>query len=378
MDKLNILCGASLFSKVVIRKSRLKIQFICDENLSKSGNFFEGIEIINYSTIEELLQHNEVNMFLANRYASETVKKLEKYFQNNNFGLFGFTSDDLSSYTKIIDIFDYYKKCDLIKKTIFSVGTSVRFENLGNGKILILTMKKVGTISIREGLEKVFGEPQMHIHSFNCNPTGLEKEIMTPYLQEAIMKIRERIKIGKELRVITSVREPVSRNISFMFYILPRLLGEYAYVPNTLKSKNAYTEIFEDMYYKFINHDYVLNWFDDEVYKYLGINIYEYPFDKEKGYSIIEKGNIKLLVLKLEKLNECVQVIRQFTGAKNFELAKENSSNDYWYKPIYDNFKKNFIPNREYLNKLYGSKFMQYFYSDNEIEAFYKKWLRIL
>ena len=117
---------------------------------------------------------------------------------------------------------------------------------------------------------------------------------------------------------------------------------------------------------------------DDEVYKYLGINIYEYPFDKEKGYLIIEKGNIKLLILKLEKLNECVQVIRQFTGAGNFELAKENSSNDYWYKPIYDNFKKDFIPNREYLNKLYKSKFMQYFYSDSEIEAFYKKWLRIL
>lgn len=328
--------------------------------------------------IEELLQNNEVNLFLANRYVSGTVKKLEQYFQNNNFGLFGFTSDDLSSYTKIIDIFDYYKKCDLIKNTIFSVGTSIRFQNQDNEKILILTMKKVGTISIREGLEKVFGEPQMHIHSFNCNPSGLEKEIMTPYLQGTIMRIKESIKNGKELKVITSVREPVARNISLMFYFLPRLLGEYAYVPNTLKSKNAYTEIFEDMYYKFINHDYVLNWFDDEVYKYLGINIYEYPFDKEKGYLIIEKGNIKLLILKLEKLNECVQVIRQFTGVEKFELAKENSSDDYWYKPIYDNFKKGFIPNREYLDKLYESKFMRYFYSENEIEAFYKKWLRIL
>lgn len=107
MDKLNILCGASLFSKVVIRKSKLKFQFICDEDLSKSGSFFEGIEIINYSKIEGLLQDNEVNIFLANRYVSETVKKLEQYFQNDNFGLFGFTSDDLSSYTKIIDIFDY-------------------------------------------------------------------------------------------------------------------------------------------------------------------------------------------------------------------------------------------------------------------------------
>lgn len=51
MEKLNILCGASLFSKVVIRKSKLKFQFICDEDLSKSGSF---LKVLKLSTIVKL------------------------------------------------------------------------------------------------------------------------------------------------------------------------------------------------------------------------------------------------------------------------------------------------------------------------------------
>jgi len=51
-----------------------------------------------------------------------------------------------------------------------------------------------------------------------------------------------------------------------------------------------------------------------------------------------------------------------------------NTSDDYWYKPVYYKFKKMFIPNEEHLQKLYGSKFMKHFYTDKEIENFYKKW----
>lgn len=377
MSELNILCGASLFAKVAVKKSGICFHYICDNDLSKVGKLWEDIEIISYDEIKELLKQNEINMFLANRYTSETVKNLVHYFKNENFRLYGWISDDLKNLTEIKSILDYYKNCDLIKNTIFREGTSVRYKDCFSDDIFIYTMKKVGTMSIREGLGKALGVPQMHLHSLNSNLTGLEKETLTPYSQKTIFKVKDAIKNGKPLKVITSVREPVARNISFMFYILPRVLGEYAHVHNTFKTKYAYTEIFEDIYYKLMDHNYVLNWFDDEVNKYLGINIYEYPFDKEKGYSIIEKNNIKLLILKCEKLDNCAEIIQKFVGVEKFELSKENSSNDYWYKPIYDKFKSEFIPHEEYLKGLYDSKFMRYFYSDKEIQTFYRKWRRI-
>ena len=40
-----------------------------------------------------------------------------------------------------------------------------------------------------------------------------------------------------------------------------------------------------------------------------GIDVFAYPFDAEKGYTLIKEGNIELLLMKMEKLSELENVI---------------------------------------------------------------------
>ena len=385
MSELNILCGASIFAKEVIVESNIEFSYVCDSDLSKAGNLFEGIRIIPYDEIKILCNKYKINLFLANRYVTGTVKKLESYFKELNVKIYGFISRDFKEIIEVKNITDYYEKCTLIKKNMFIINSLIRCKKPIDSKILIFTMRKVGTISIRDALEKSLGVTQLHLHSVS-DTTGLERGIknwmdlnqttISPYYKETSELVRNNIKNKKELKVITVVREPVSRNMSFMFFMLPVMLGANAGILNTKSQKYAYTEIFEDIYYNTIDHDYFMDWFDIELKPSLGIDIYEHTFDKDKGYSVIEKDNIKLLLIKLEKLENCIPVIKQFAEVDKFELKRENSSDNYWYKPIYDNFKKEFIPHEEHLQKLYESKFMKYFYTDKEIEAFYKKWRR--
>lgn len=379
---MNILCGASVFAKEVIKESGILFQYVCDNDESKAGKLWEGAEIIHYNLIEKLISQNGVCMFLANRYASGTVKKLEKYFNMPGFKLYGFISDDFQV-TEITSMMDYYEKCNLIKYTMGKIASMIPCKGSIDGKVLIYTMRKVGTTSIHRAVERSLGSPQLFLHTM-FDETEYRDEVkklldMTPrfpYYEVVPELIKKNIKEGKPLKVITSVREPVARNISQMFFDLPVMLGSVEAITNTRKQEEAFTEIFEDMYYRMIDHDFILNWFELELKRALGIDIYEYGFDKKKGYMIIEKGNIQLLVLKLEKLDSCEGIIGEFIGSKKFKLIKEKSSDDYWYKQLYDTFKKKFVPNKEHLQKMYESRFMKYFYTDEEIVGFYKKYRR--
>lgn len=386
MEKINILCGASIFAKEVVKEAGIHFKYICDSDRNKVGHFYEDIEIISYQKVIKLIKQTEVNIYLANRYISETVKKFEYYFTNSNFNLYAFVSNDLKKIIKINSITDYYENSTIIKRTFLNLNYLLKCRNINNNEILIFTMRKVGTLSIKNALDISMGIDNLYLHSI-YNYSGLRKKFVNDenlhngpvslYYKKILNVVKDNIQNGKPLKVITVVREPIARNISLMFHDLQLILGINEDISNIKNEKYAYTEIFEDLYYQTIDNDYLLNWFDIELKSLLGIDIYKYNFNKEKGYNIIQKNNIKLLIIKFEKLNECVNIIREFCNLDKFELIKTNSSSEYWYSPLYQVFKSKFIPNIEHLEKLYKSKFMNYFYSDKEIEYFYKKWRKI-
>lgn len=116
MSELNILCGASIFAKEAIVESNIEFSYVCDSDLSKAGNLFEGIRIILYDEIKILCNKYKINLFLANRYVTGTVKKLESYFKELNIKIYGFISRDFKEIIEVKNITDYYEKCTLIKK----------------------------------------------------------------------------------------------------------------------------------------------------------------------------------------------------------------------------------------------------------------------
>ena len=106
-----------------------------------------------------------------------------------------------------------------------------------------------------------------------------------------------------------------------------------------------------------------------------GIDVFEYPFDKEKGYSIIKKDNIEVLLMKLEKLNGLEQIIGRFAGAPHFKLINANIGEKKQYAYLYKDVKDTMKIPREVFDFYYkGNPRMDHFYSEEEKAAFLKKW----
>lgn len=187
-----------------------------------------------------------------------------------------------------------------------------------------------------------------------------------------------RSKSDIKLRIITVIRDPIARDVSTFFHTLREKLliqpelGVEMEVDKLLKDfVPCHTQSDED-------HFVTENWFRDEFSIFTGINVEEYPFDKSKGYSIIKKKNIELLVIKLEVLSEIGnQALNEFIGDGIINLnnlENKNVTNNEFDPNLYLRFREQYSIGSETEKKLSDSAFINHFYSKSEIDNFLTKW----
>ncbi len=266
------------------------------------------------------------------------------------------------------------KKIKNIKKTINKIQNN----------ILIYQMGKVGSVTLCKSIEKlnISYETYHTIHKhikFNNFKKYKALNIVhknSPYLKFS-RNFKNSIKIklfkrAEKAKIITIVREPISRNIAFYFedFYIPllekNLFGDFWVLDESL---NYFISDFKDNF----NHTVGINWFDEELKRHIGVDVYDYEFDKKQGYTVIEKDKLNIMVIQLEKLNSLEKEIGEFIGNKDFVLENANVSGNKWYKPVYKEFKENIEFSKKYVDDLYNSKFMKHFYSDEDIEKFRNK-----
>lgn len=120
-----------------------------------------------------------------------------------------------------------------------------------------------------------------------------------------------------------------------------------------------------------------LTWFDVEMREALGIDIYHYPFPREKGYTTIQAGNIELLIFKAELAQQIKeQVCADFLGLANFQLVKRNAARTTPYSTTYTRFIQNAPLPSSYVETMCQSKYMQHFYTDEEMQQVRDRWTR--
>lgn len=170
----------------------------------------------------------------------------------------------------------------------------------------------------------------------------------------------------KSAKIISLVRDPVARQIAAMWQNIHQL--------NRYSAGVDFAEIENYFFPKHFDGG-EFNWFDKHMKKTFKIDIFQYPFDQEQGYSIIKKGNIELLLLKMEKLNGLESVIGEFLNIKNFKLDNDNVGAEKPYRFAYREYKANFRLPKEMLDNIYvKNERTKYFYSVQEREVFYKQW----
>lgn len=194
----------------------------------------------------------------------------------------------------------------------------------------------------------------------------------------------------KNLKVIAAVREPLSRDFSAFWQAFTENVQHIARMPilgndfkkmydifiNFILKGSAYTKekLGDSMPYTW-NDEF--EWFDEQIKKHLGIDVFQYPFDRERGYTIIKKENIELFLFKVEKMEDILDELSTFAGADRLSGVNANVAEQKWYGLAYAEFKKEVSLPEEYVKHYYQKNYkMDYFYTQEEKNGFLEKWRR--
>lgn len=281
----------------------------------------------------------------------------------------------------------------LIKRKLISLSVveklKINTQNfIKNPPIIIYQMGKVGSSTVLNSLKNVdLPNPVHHVHFLSHN--GIKnaekyflrlKNPIIPHHIKLSKILRKKIDKTKDRRwkIITLIREPIGRDISDFFENVetqhPNLIDENG---NVKKS-----QAIEFLQKKFMNYDeltnYTCTWFDKELKIAFNIDIYAYPFNHRKGFTIIRNKNIEILILKLEDIDRSFNNgVKEFLNLNCYiKMLKANVAKDKKYSIAYKYVLKNIVIPKPVCIKIYSSKYANHFYSESMRSEFIKKWCR--
>lgn len=200
---------------------------------------------------------------------------------------------------------------------------------------VIYQMGKVGSTSLEQALPA-----SLHVHTlYDHHPCQWKRELTRSWLKRNFYFWAQRFLLRRRssIKIISLVREPVERSVSMFFQELPFWLTKHI-IDFSFNTRSEREDLLMEAYEQTFDHDYYDKWFDREIKRFSGIDIFSYNFDNEKGYLNIKHGKYELLVLKMERLNDLRQVICDFSGVE-IDLVHTNSGEEKWYVPLYRDFK---------------------------------------
>lgn len=232
-------------------------------------------------------------------------------------------------------------------------------------------MGRVGSLTIQDSLGAL-KIPAYSVHALvQRDPCWI---ISSPDSRWRSIYLKKHLEEGfnsRKLKVITLIREPVARNVSDFFlrtFTLKTL--------NLPMHKEISLESLKTYFLENFPHNVTLNWFDVELKQMIGLDVYSVPFPKIKGYKIYKGGDIHpdVLLLKLEKLNECAsRAFKEFLGIDEFILQNKIPVGRRYYQSYKKFVSIKMLP-QSYIEKMYTSKYAKHFYTDTELNEYRKKW----
>lgn len=169
--------------------------------------------------------------------------------------------------------------------------------------------------------------------------------------QAARQSLRKTIAAGETPKFIIGVREPVSRNISGFF----QALGEKSDLRNVAD--------IETEFYTYCPHAVPISWFNIELKRHFEIDVYNYEFNKDHGYSVISANGMSIFLYRFEDLNKMALPISEFIEQPDFCLKRKNDGSDKKTGTLYRHLKQEFEPAPEYVSWLHSSKYFKHFYA---------------
>lgn len=223
--------------------------------------------------------------------------------------------------------------------------------------VFIYQMGKVASSSIHYSLKKQYPGAVGHAH--HIGSSNWVSELLYQWYKN-----------GNQLKIISPVRDPISRNISSFFQ-------HYSdYTKKEFEQLNLDTEKLIDEFISQYTHDVPLTWFDDNIKKYFDVDVYDTKFPAT-GFSVCSSQNVSVLVFRVD-LDDALKekAIQEFLDFKSFRLRNKNVSTNKEYYDMYKKFIDKIKLPDKYLLKMKSSKYFNHFYNKDEIDKIILKWKR--
>lgn len=378
--EMKVVYGPDKKTIELLKDINSEAEYFTSAEENKIGKYYESKEIISLDKVLELSKTRSIILIIPEY--EEKIEEIQEQVSRADFGKITLCSDFglkvavWANAESVLMPDGYGERVRYLDKVQEELSRAEReceikqfFDRKWEKPIIIYQIGKVGSSTLKKTFD-TYHLPSIQSHSFIATDEG--RKIFQKYLEGIKSSSKEKIK------VITLVREPIGRSLSHETQLIDRFVLSNETFMNNSSVWNAYNRkipntIFIDRGIHFYSRPF--QWFDDEIKRNLGIDIFEYPFDKEKGFSMIKKENIELLVLKMEKLNSLTDIIAEFVGVEELVLESENVGSKkrtrYLYKQILNNIK---IP-KFFIDYYYQNHpRMDFFYSKKEIDHFREKW----
>jgi len=250
----------------------------------------------------------------------------------------------------------------------------VRYQMLWCKLLLIYQMPKAGSQTIEATLDDCSLPHRIFRFHYLCSPLDEPwASEQLPFMTKMSRLLRTRkllrawgFKIPK-IEVITGMREPIGGMLSSIF-------ENHSY----FFSKREPVNLAEcrDLLLKPRAMSLAQKWFDRELKPFTGIDIFEEPFIRDKGYAIYENRFSRLLLYRYEALEKLSAMLKEFLGCEVQAVVNRNIGSSKAYSQAYRKAKEQVRLPVDFVAKQYNSRMMQHFYSEKERQDFQLRWVQ--
>jgi hypothetical protein len=251
--------------------------------------------------------------------------------------------------------------------------------------IIVYQMGKVGSKTVAASLASMdVKAPIFHEHflsdvSIDRLRANVERGENVRRSAEILTTINERREVidadnGKRWKVVTLVREPISRGIGT--FMASYFKGWQAFQLTDADSAQRIAEMQAQYHQRGHKYsDYEAHWFKTEIESMFSIDVLSDEFDAEKGYQTYSGDKADVLLIRLEDIGRSGRdAFREFLGVDGFSVVNANTSEGKDYRPIYDQFLRTLEFDPTFLDETYDKPVVSHCYSPQEIDAFKLKW----
>jgi hypothetical protein len=200
--------------------------------------------------------------------------------------------------------------------------------------ILNYQMGKVGSSTVARYLRES-GAVEWHIHRFYDTPIAVIRSKQRVFKAMDLILLWLVRRFASKVYLIAGVRDPRDRDVAMFFQTAQAL---YGVDPEKTDLDSLYNTFLDQFPLGAVD-----NWFDDELNRALGIDVFATTFDKDLGFIQLHRGRINVFVYRLDKLDSLENELAIFFGDENYRLIDTNVNGAKSYAKTYLAFKKRYF-----------------------------------